>query len=131
MEGLTPHETRLAADSGRHAAAAQAFIRLGLILETDETSPVPTLMTCASENGTVTDTLWGFAALPSAGDDAGTAAVDKWAARHHVTASWADGRYKAVMHLGGRLRYGVLYTPERTLYPDPAQARPELTGAAA
>ena len=65
----------------------------------------------------VVDTLWGFAALPSAGDEAGMAAVDRWAAKHHVTAGWVDGRYKAVMHLGGRLRYGVLYTPERTLRP--------------
>lgn len=116
-------------DHGQHAASAQAYLRLGLILETDEDSPVPMHMSCVSEGGVLTDTLWGYAALPSAGDEAGTAAVDRWAARHHATAAWADGRYEAVMHLGGRLRYGVRYTPERSLYP----AAPELavTGAAA
>ena len=112
-------------DNGKHAASAQAFIRLGLILETDEDSPVPMYMTCASEGGVLTDTLWGCAALPSAGDEAGTAAVDAWAAKHHMKAGWADGRYEAVMHLGGRLRYGVRYTPERSLHPLPGLAAAE------
>lgn len=124
-----------AADADRHAAVAQAFMRLGLILEHDEDSPAPVFMTHNAENGKITDTLWGVAALPAAGDEAGCAAVDRFARRHNVSAGWDDGRYKAVMHLGGGYRYGVFYLPERTLHPVPApaeaEARPEMAEAAA
>jgi hypothetical protein len=106
-------------DNGRHAAAAQAFLRLHLILEHDEDSPAPVLMSHAVENGKTAEILWGIAALPGEGDKAGCAAVDAWAARYHVAASWTDGRYRAVMHLGGGYRYGVFYMPERTLHPVP------------
>jgi hypothetical protein len=113
---LTDYERRQHdADNGRHAAAAQAYLRLGLILEYDDSSPVPAYMDHAAQDGKVTETLWGVAAPPSAGDEAGCAAVDRFAARHHVAAAWEDGRYRASMHLGGNLRYGVFYMPERTL----------------
>jgi hypothetical protein len=124
MIGPTEHEKDLARDGGRHAAAAQAILRLGLILETDEDSPVPAWMGTSVIDGKTYDTFWGYAALPSAGDEAGCAAVNRWASRHHVPAGWDDGRYKAVMHLGGRLRYGVSYTPERVLRPVPVPAVP-------
>jgi hypothetical protein len=135
---LTDREKRLhAADNGRHAASAQAFMRLGLLLEYDEDSPAPMSLTHTAEAGRVTETLWGCAALPSAGDEAGCAAVDRFAARHHVTAEWQDGRYRAVIVLGGGYRYGAFYLPERNLHPlpapaareDAAKAQPELAVA--
>lgn len=130
---LTDREKRLhAADCGRHAAQAQAILRLGLILETDEDSPAPMFMTHSAEDGKVYDTLWG-AILPSVPEDTAVAALDAWAARHHVCAGWRDGRYEAVMHLGGSYRYGVKYTPARVLYPPQvapaAEAQPELAVA--
>jgi hypothetical protein len=135
MEGMTPREITLAGtDCGKHAAQAQAVIRLGLILETDEDSPAPLYMTHAITDGKPCDIFWGIAAYSSAGDEAGTAAVDAWAERHHVSADWEDGRYRAVMHLGGSYRYGVTYVPESVLFPErPAASprEPELAVAAA
>jgi hypothetical protein len=136
---MTPCESRQwARDHGKHAAKAQAIVRLGLILEYDPDSPPPAWMTHVCDGGKVSDVFWGIAALPSAGDEAGCAAVDRWAARHHADvitpAGWEDGRYCAVMHLGGGYRYGVSYTPERTLRPVPApgeeQDAPQLQAVA-
>lgn len=135
---ITDREKRLhAADRGQHAAKAQAVMRLGLILEYDEDSPPPVFMTHMVIDGKVHDAFWGIAALPSAGDEAGTAAVTQWAAKHHAAPEWKDGRYRAVMRLGGGYLYGVVYVPERVLHPaNPdvpvsREAAPELAEAAA
>ncbi len=136
---VTDREKRLhAADCGKHAAKAQAFIRLGLILECDDDAPPPIFMTHRIISGKVTEELRGYAALPSAGDEAGCAAVDRFAARHHVQAGWDDGHYCAVIHLGGGYRYGAFFTPERNLHPvvpapapDDREDAPVLAGRAA
>ena len=119
IPGRTEWERRQhAADCGQHATKAQAFIRLGLLLEYDEDSPPPVLMTHILVDGKVIEVLWGAAALPSAGDEAGLAAVDRFAAKHHVPSGWDDdGRYRALVHLGGGYRYGAFYLPERNLHP--------------
>lgn len=135
LAGRTEWEARqYAADCGKHAAKAQAFIRLGLILECDDDAPAPIFMTHRIISGKVTEELRGYAALPSAGDDAGCAAVDRFAARHHVPAGWDDGHYCAVIHLGGGYRYGAFFTPERNLHPAApvtGEDAPVLAGRAA
>jgi len=130
---LTDREKRLhAADCGKHAARTQAFLRLYLLMEYDEDAPAPLSMTHRSIDGTVFDILQGPAALPSAGDEEGTAAVDRFAAKHHVPARWdEDGRYRAVIVLGGGYLYEAFYLPERNLHSAvPASREPELAGAA-
>jgi len=129
LPGKTRWETEQYRRScGKHAAQAQAFMHLGLLMEYDEDSPAPLYMTHDIVDGAVFDTLWGPAAMPSAGDEDGKAAVDRFAAKHHVTAGWDErGRYAAVMDLGGGYRYGAHYLPERNLHP--AAREPELAVA--
>ena len=131
LPGKTRWETEQYRRScGKHAAQAQAFMRLGLLMEYDEDSPAPMSMMTSLVDGAVFETLWGCAALPSAGDEKGCAAVDRFAAKHYVTAGWEEGRYRAVMDLGGGYRYGAFYLPERNLHPAvPASREPELAAA--
>ena len=85
MEDILPGKTRWETeqyrkDCGKHAAQAQAFMRLALLMEYDEDFPAPLGMTHRIIDSKSFDVLWGAAALPSAGDETGEAAVDRFAA---------------------------------------------------
>ena len=100
-------------DHGRRAAVVQAHRDFADFLETDEDSPAPppdvTVGACRSAE-----------------------AVDRWAARHHVTAEWRQGSYRAVVDFGKEYTYCVAYVPKEVLDErlDSAEAQPEMAGAA-
>ena len=123
METLIPGKTawethQYQLDHGRRAAVIQARRDFADFLEADEESPLPP----------GADTAVGV--LPS------QAAVDRWAARHHVTPSWRHGTYRASVSFGTEFGYCVVYIPPDVLAgrldaQDSAQATPELAEAAA
>lgn len=118
MEDILPGKTRWEThqylkDQGHRAAVIAAHRAFADLLEADEDSPVP------PGNDIV------VAAAPSA------AAVDRWAAKHHVTARWNGRAYKAEVRFGPELKFCVIHLPAKTLDGqfDVAAAEPELAVA--
>lgn len=99
--GRTAWETRqYRRNHGRRAAVALEYKLFADFLHGDEDGPVP-----------MRDTIIACAAPPSAGKEDGCAAVDRWAARHHVTAGWDNGSYSAEVPFGPDLKYRVVFVP--------------------
>lgn len=110
------HQHRL--DQGHRAAVIAAHRAFADLLETDEGAPVP-----AGKDIIV-------ATAPS------EAAVDRFAAKHHVTTERNGPLYKATVHFGPELKFTVIYRSARDLGEhlnamDAAGAAPEMAGAAA
>jgi hypothetical protein len=99
MDSLTPRKK----DHGYVTALALAHKCFADFIRNDTAGPVPG--PCDQ---------YACAAPPSAGDEAGCAAVDRWAAANGLTADWKDGAYEAAMSFGP-FSYIVFYLPERTL----------------
>jgi hypothetical protein len=85
------------ADGGQRAALAQAHTDLAAFILADGNGPLPP--------------------APQA--------VDAWAARHRLTAAWADGTYQATATFGP-LAWTVFYQPARTA--DEQRARDSYRG---
>ena len=86
-------------DHGRRARVAAAHRALADFIEADEHTPVPPMNETA------------LALAPTA------EAVNEWAARHHASASWRHGTYRASVSFGEELSYVLVYVP-----PDAADA---------
>ncbi len=98
LPGRTEWETReYFKDHGHRAAVAQAHRRFADLLDADEDCPVP------PGNDIV------VAVGPS------VAAVDRWAARNHVTAAWNGRVYKASVEFGAELKFSVIHIPPKVL----------------
>ena len=98
LPGRTRWETaQILKDRGHRAAVAQAHRHFADMLEADENCPVPPGNDIA------------VAAASS------TAAVDRWAARNHVTAAWNGRVYKATVNFGQELTFAVIHIPVKFL----------------
>lgn len=84
-------------DHGRRAAVVRAHRALADLIEADEDCPIP------PGNDIVV-----AAALSRE-------AVDRFAARHHVTAAWNGRVYKAEVILSPELKFCVIHIPARSL----------------
>src|SRR5437870_4204769 len=98
LPGRTAWEThQYLKDYGHRAAVVAAHRAFADELEADENCPVP------PGNDIV------VATAPS------PAAVDRWAARRHVTAAWNGRVYKASVKYGTELTFSVIHIPARVL----------------
>ena len=119
LPGRTRWETaQILKDRGHRAAVAQAHRHFADMLEADEDCPVP------PGNDIV------VAAARS------TAAVDRWAERHNVTAAWNGRVYKASVSFGPELTFAVIHIPPKVLDEDldgqdAREDAPQLASAAA
>jgi hypothetical protein len=110
MEDLLPGKTRWESrqyrkDHGQRASVALQYRMFADFLRCDEDGPAP-----------MRDTHIAVAAPPDVSREEGCAAVDRWAARHHVKAGWDDeGTYRAEVVFGPEVRYRVVYVPADVL----------------
>ena len=113
LPGRTRWETRAyLKDRGHRAAVVQAHRHFADMIESDENCPVP------PGNDIV------VAAASS------TAAVDRWAARNHVTAAWNGRVYKASVAFGAELTFAVIHIPVKFLDEELAADVTELVATA-
>ena len=116
LPGRTAWETQqYLKDHGHSAEVVQAHRDFADFLEADEDGPVPPGKDIV------------VAALPS------VAAVDRWAAKHHVSAGWNGRVYKATVVFSPALKYVVQHLPAKALDGQAASEtrEPELAVAAA
>lgn len=114
LPGRTAWETaQYLKDHGHRAAVVAAHRAFADFLEADDGGPVPP----------------GKDIVVAAASS--VAAVDRWAARHHVTAGWNGRVYKAEVEFAPELKFTVIHLPAKALDEelDRADREPELAVA--